>query len=520
MLKGASNATIEALMNQRLGMRAGSAALREDRPLDSPPRLSVRALGQILGPESVTRRQHIGRCAQVVAAIVLGGLTSSLSHELLYFTRLLLLPAVTPALAPPDDTSLAALFVSTENVVCFATLVLEAVFAALPCLGRSVLHSLAELDRIPQFSPALAANITSSLRALSDALPAARAVDRIFVIDSSEAGDVDDRAPITAGAAVNHVLERARDGLAELFEDWAAKHAVPSYNFAAAASAFIKSIDEGSMGGFAFLFCQLLIDKACPSLGADDASTSSLGKRVEASRLMQLSRRISRFSVTVDTHLATRLVFFDLFLRVADGYLLNAHVVAAVLELVARFEAAASSSQADCTSIVVTLRILARFLAGVVFRPLATSHPVTAHEHAQLRSAQRRMWMTEPLDVLGRLERAGAQGCLPMSLAWLCEYLVHVPPPTSLGTPHGRRLTAIVAAAMRCDVVGRMVLDGLLLQIVPSGVVLAHPAADRHRPGAAPRPLAPHRPRAGGGAGRAAAGASMPCYHLLTVRSL
>ena len=253
--------------------------------VESPQRLNPRALSQLVSPDSATHVSNIEACVRIYTAIISSGLAQSVTLELMYLIRLIVSssPPTFKHSTADSEQSFLVLFQSMENIVLFGSTALNALFPMLPCLGRTFLTSLVDLERIQRFCPAFTAKLSDAVRILDTQLPQSLPSQVSIFASLSDDDvdvarvDVDDRTPFKEQAAVNHSIERARDGLAALFEEWTFKHSSPTYNFTAEIFNFFHTIDVGSISYFAVLFCQMLVDKACPSIGDDsDARHASM----------------------------------------------------------------------------------------------------------------------------------------------------------------------------------------------------------------------------------------------------
>ncbi len=238
------------------------------------PQLNSGALTQLQGVAALTRRPALDACAAIYACVIMNGHCCSLTLELLYVMRLLL---CNPRLAftehQNDLSTVASLFQSIEHIIYFSCSVLDRIFAIIPCMGRAFLLSLYEIDRINAVNPALHIKIGEALRALDATLPEGTTRGIPIAVEDDDVIDLPSQFKETA--PINHSIERARDGLAALFEDWLSKQYLPSYNLPGEISAFYRSIDEVSLESFATVFTQLLVDRICPDIsGSIDAAAS------------------------------------------------------------------------------------------------------------------------------------------------------------------------------------------------------------------------------------------------------
>ena len=165
---------------------------------------------------------------------------------------------------------------------------------------------------------------------------------------------------------------------------------------------------------------------------------------------------MTRTSISVEaSHAASRATFFETFLSLIDSYRFTSSFVLSMLDLIESVEARAISTSFDATNIVETLRILAKVLGIVVFRPFSLGKSLTAAEMSRAAASHDRFLDTEPLGVVARIESASRTGCLALTVAWTSEYLMSIPRNFSLKGAAGRRLLNLIGSVQRCALVSR-----------------------------------------------------------------
>ncbi|XP_042312185.1 codanin-1 [Sceloporus undulatus] len=338
-------------------------------------------------------------------------------------------------------------FCSIHNCVYFAVQVLDYHFEIVSHLEKGTLKLLAENDRIASFSPVLHGKLMTayenSTAKVSLLLPSC-------VQSVSFQPETDNRSNFCTDKAF-HIFKKQRDIFYELLREWEDNYEKPGWDFEKRLGERIRVMMAHlsaacNYSHFARLFLKQLLQICKGPVGGGtswgDTPDQDVLNMLGPDNLSRLKRLQERFLVPHNISgpcpppsFSGCQQFFRDFILSAGSYQFNQHLMDSlclqILELdgLALVEHEPSDREAmgeqdekkHFASILMSLRLLAKFFGFLVFLPYRTSEPVTGD---QLESAVVLRNQTHPvLDILKLLSQSIQKRCTVLTIPWVVEFL-------------------------------------------------------------------------------------------------
>ncbi|OCT68578.1 hypothetical protein XELAEV_18039879mg [Xenopus laevis] len=341
-------------------------------------------------------------------------------------------------------------FQSVHNCVFFAVVVLDFQFPVISYLDKSTLKLLAENERISAFSSALHERLLKvyekSTAKVSLFLPPA-------IQSVSFQPETDNRSNFTSDRAF-HIFKKQRDVFYELLREWEDKHRKADWDFERCLGGRIRGMMANLSAvcnhhHFARLFQKQLVQMCKGYSGgisgssAGDNPDQDVLNMVGSDNLNRLKRLQERF-VTPQSICGPcpppcfpgYQEFFRDFILCAENYHFNQHLMDSLCQEIKELdgisiighEPADGESDMDeqdekihFASIIMTLRLLAKFLGFVNFLPYRTTETLTSE--LQESAIVLRNQTLPMLDVLQLLRRSMQEYRIVLTVPWVVEYL-------------------------------------------------------------------------------------------------
>ncbi|XP_029454550.1 codanin-1 isoform X1 [Rhinatrema bivittatum] len=341
-------------------------------------------------------------------------------------------------------------FRSVHNCVYFAVQVLDYHFQIISHLEKGTLKLLAESERITAFSSGLHERLmeayTSSTAKVSLLLPSC-------IQSVSFQPETDNRSNFPSDKAF-HIFKKQRDIFYELLREWEDNHKQPGWDFERCLGNRIRAMmaqlsPASNHSHFARLFQKQLIQMCKNPIGggggssSGDAPDQDVLNMLGSDNLNRLKRLQERFIVPQSISgpcpppaFPGCQEFFKDFILSAGSYQFNQHLLDSmcqkILELdgISLVEHEPSDGEADMdkqdererfTSVLMTLRLLAKFLGFITFLPYRTPEAPTRD---LLESAVTLRNQSLPvLDVLEMLKRCIRMRRIILTVPWTVEFL-------------------------------------------------------------------------------------------------
>ncbi|XP_038596822.1 codanin-1 [Tachyglossus aculeatus] len=409
-------------------------------------------------PTRVSGRQQLELVALVYSSCIAENLVPSLFLELFFVLQLLTArgtvdveedrldssPGVLGALEGP-------LFRSIHDCVFFAVQVLEHQFRVLSYLDKGTLKLLAENERLLRFSPALQGRLRAAFEDSTAKVsllmpPSAHAV--------SFQPETDNRANFPNDRAF-HTFKKQRDVFYEVLREWEDRHKEPGWDFERGLGSRIRTmmVQLSAASGhshFARLFQKQLLQMCqCPGGSggtawgkAPDPDVLSVLGADKLGRLRQLQERLvapqSGGGPCPPPTFPGCQAFFRDFILSASNFQFNQHLVDSLSlqirelnDLTLPHHGPTEEGEADVdrqderrqfAAVLLSLRLLAKFLGFVVFLPYRGPEPPPTREVQDSALALRSQ--TPPaLDVLTLLRQGLQTRRAVLTVPWLAEFL-------------------------------------------------------------------------------------------------
>ncbi|KAE8587225.1 hypothetical protein XENTR_v10021900 [Xenopus tropicalis] len=341
-------------------------------------------------------------------------------------------------------------FQSVHNCVFFAVVVLDFQFPVISHLDKGTLKLLSENERISAFSSALHERLLkayeNSTAKVSLFLPPA-------IQSVSFQPETDNRSNFTSDRAF-HIFKKQRDVFYELLREWEDKHRKADWDFERCLGSRIRGMMSSlsavcNQSHFARLFQKQLVQMCKgPSGGigsssAGDNPDQDVLNVVGSDNLNRLKRLQERF-VTPQSICGPcpppcfpgYQEFFRDFILCAGNYHFNQHLMDSLCQEIKELdgisiighEPADGESDMDeqdekirFASVIMTLRLLAKFLGFIYFLPYRTTETLTSE--LQESALALRNQTLPMLDVLQLLRRSMQNYRIVLTVPWVVEYL-------------------------------------------------------------------------------------------------
>lgn len=410
-------------------------------------------------PSKVTLKTQLEVLAQLYSACITENLVPNIFFELFFVLQLLTSKGMSSADEGQNDLEfnkgwkVAAErphFRSVHNCVFFAVQVLECQFPIIAHLDKGTLKLLAENERISSFSPVLHERL---MEAYENSTAKVSLLMPSYIQSVSFQPETDNRSNFPSDRAF-HIFKKQRDVFYELLRDWEDNHEQPDWNFETGLGLRIRAMMTNlsatyNHSHFARLFQKQLIQMCKGSIsgggsGSGDAPDQDVLNMLGSDNLVRLKRLQERFVAPQNLggpcpppSFPGCQQFFRDFILSAGSFQFNQHLMDSLcqkilhLDAISLIEHEPSDGEADMdeqdekqhfTSVLMTLRLLAKFLGFVTFLPYRTTEPLTKGDLQESAVALRNQTLPG-LDVLGLLRRCIQSRRMILTVPWTVEFL-------------------------------------------------------------------------------------------------
>ncbi|KAJ6634079.1 hypothetical protein lerEdw1_014156 [Lerista edwardsae] len=439
---------------------SGSSPLDSGTPIKSNfARNSSFSENQLVTSADVNKisfRKQLEQLAQLYSSCIAENLVPNIFLEL-FFVLQLLTSMGTSSLENGDtdldfseehkDSVQRQHFHSVHNCVYFAVQVLDYQFEIISHLEKGTLKLLADNDRIASFSPGvhekLVAAYEKSTAKVSLLLPSS-------VQSVSFQPETDNRSNFSSDKAF-HIFKKQRDIFYELLREWEDNHEKTGWDFERRLGDRIRVMmahlsASSNYSHFARLFQKQLLQmcKGPVSGGTSwgDTPDQDVLNMLGSDNLNRLKRLQERFVVPQSIRgpcpppsFPGCQQFFRDFILSAGSYEFNQHLMDSlclqILELdgLALVEHQPNDGEAmdeqdekkRFAAVLMSLRLLAKFLGFLVFLPYRTAEPPTGDQ--QESAVTLRNHTLPVLDVLKLLRQSIEKRCTVLTVPWIVEFL-------------------------------------------------------------------------------------------------
>ncbi|XP_044521035.1 codanin-1 [Gracilinanus agilis] len=411
-------------------------------------------------PAKVSCRQRLELVAIVYSSCIAENLVPSLFLELFFVLQLLTVRRIIDVeedhLEPsPGGFLKRPLFQNIHDCVFFAVQVLEHQFQVLSHLDKGTLKLLAENERLLCFSPTLQGR-------LRDAYEGSTAKVSLLLSPPAQAvsfqPETDNRANFSSDRAF-HTFKKQRDVFYEVLREWEDRHEEPGWDFEKGLGNRIRSMMSqlsaaSSHSHFVRLFQKQLLQMCQSPSGAGgmalgeapDPDVLSMLGADKLGRLRQLQERLvapqSSSGPCPPPTFPGWQGFFRDFILSASSFQFNHHLMDSlslkIRELndlaLPQHEPSDEDGDSDVdrqeerrqfASVLLSLRLLAKFLGFVAFLPYRSPEPPPTRELQDSALALRNQ-VPPVLDVLTLLQQGLQNQQAVLTVPWLVEFLSFV----------------------------------------------------------------------------------------------
>ncbi|XP_041122102.1 codanin-1 isoform X2 [Polyodon spathula] len=382
-------------------------------------------------------------------------------------------------------------FNSVHNCVYFAVKVLERHFDLISQLDKCTLRLLAENERLGSFSPALRDRL---LTAHDSSSAKVSRITPSFIQSVPFQPATDNRSNFYSDKAF-HIFKKQRDIFYELLREWEDFHKEPGWVFDVVLGSRIRGMVSqltaaSNHSHFARLFQKQLI-QMCKEMGGEAPDLDVLGM-LGADNLSRLKRLQERFiqpqsimGPCPPPSFPGHQEFFRDFLLAAGSYQLNQHLMDSLCQQILELDSICilgpgsskeegegdveqqGEKQRFC-SVLMTARLLAKFLGFIVFLPYQTREPPA--RGVQEAAIGVRNKSAPVLDVCEVLRQSMVKQRTVLTVPWLVEFLSMVDH-TAPYLLHYRRVFTLLLQLYRRTLLGRDRAGSFLNQLLVVAVL-------------------------------------------------
>ncbi|XP_066940711.1 codanin-1 isoform X1 [Macrobrachium rosenbergii] len=425
---------------------------------DTPPNLALQKLN---GKPSefkeatlaqVTKKAVLDVIAQVYADLILCNMVPSIMVELYYVIQLLTVRVLDSEESDSDEDSESYLG-NLHNCVYFSTKVLSHLLELIKLLDRTTITLLSENPRIQCFCTDLEKQLMKFLENPPPE-PLLSQQPKSPIGGVSFQSDTDNRQNFSCDQAF-HVFRKQRDSFYEIIRIWEENHLTPGWSFSQSLGPRIRHllamrVDPTNYAHFARLF-QLQLLTMCrgedvqfdPNQDPEDLGFLALLKKQHPEKYKRLHERLVTPSklggpCPAPSFPGSQEFFKDFIIIAAHGafnQFLKDVLISHILRLNEQDFIVVEQDERDpvesmvhmeARSVVLNLRLLAKFLGFVEFLPYQTTNHLSENviaTHIDLRSK-----VCPPLNLNVALRQCAAYGRLVVGVTWIVEYLSMVDP--------------------------------------------------------------------------------------------
>ncbi|XP_063803724.1 codanin-1 isoform X2 [Pseudophryne corroboree] len=411
----------------------------------------------VADPDKVSGRKQLGVLAELYSAFITENLVPNIFLELFFVLQLLTSRA--PASTEDRDCDLENSilvkdaverqhFQSIHNCVFFAVSVLDFQFTVLSLLDKSTLKLLAENERIGAFSPSLQERLLEAHRSstgkVSLMLPS-------ILHSVSFQPETDNRSNFPSDRSF-HIFKKQRDIFYELLREFEDCHEKADWDFERCLGNKIRAMMFNlsvacNHSHFARLFQKQLV-QMCKGTsggmgGAGDNPDQNVLNMIGSDNLNRLKRLQERFVTPPSVggpcpppSFPGFQEFFRDFILSAGSYQFNHHLMDSLCQEIQELDAISivehettdresymdeQDEKIRFASILLTVRLLAKFLGFVTFLPYRTTESLSSE--LQESAVALRNQTLPSLDVLLLLRRSIQDHRTILTVPWAVEYL-------------------------------------------------------------------------------------------------
>ncbi|KAM4014587.1 codanin-1 [Anomaloglossus baeobatrachus] len=409
-------------------------------------------------PERVSSKSHLKVIAELYSACITENLVPNIFVEFFFILQLL----TSRGASGTEDTNCELdiprikdaveqkYFLSVHNCVYFAVLVLDLQFNVISLLDKSTLKLLAENERIGVFSPALQERLLEVYKTSKGK------VSLLFLSTLHSVSfqpETDNRSNFPSDRSF-HIFKKQRDIFYELLREWEDCHEKADWDFEYGLGNKIRAMMinlsvAGNHSHFARLFQRQLVQMCkgptggMGGVGSGDNPDQDVLNMLGSDNLNRLKRLQERFVAPQSVggpcpppSFPGYQEFFRDFILSAGSFQFNQHLMDILCQEIQELDAISivghetTDEESDMeeqdekvrfASILLTLRLLAKFLGFVTFLPYRTTELLSSELQESAVSLRNR---TLPmLDVLQLLRRSIHDHRTVLTVPWAAEYL-------------------------------------------------------------------------------------------------
>ncbi|XP_043930145.1 codanin-1 [Protopterus annectens] len=445
--------------------------------------------------DKVSCKKQLELMAQLYSACIAENLVPNIILELFFVLQLLTSRGSCTREDGERDDELEAFkdvlerkyFKTVHNCVYFAAQVLEKQFEIISLLDKGTLKLLAENERVIAFAPTLHIQLIDA-HDNCDGKVSLKQPASIHTVPFQP--ETDNRSNFPSEKAF-HIFKKERDIFYELLREWEDNHKQPGWQFERALGSRIRTMVAHLTAAcdhshFARLFQKQLIQMCRGPLNANsgaDAADQDVLNMLGTDNLSRLKRLQERFTTSQSISgpcpppmFPGCQEFFRDFIVIAGSYQLNQHLIDSLSEellelndttLVGR-ESADGEADMDeqdqkeqFCSVLMTARLLGKFLGFIIFLPYRTVEPPTKDVQAPAIAVRNKVFPV--VDVYVLLRHSISNGRTVLTVPWLVEFLSmmdHIAPYLD----YYCRVLSLLVQLYRCLVFSKMsVLNKLLI---------------------------------------------------------
>ncbi|XP_053653434.2 codanin-1 [Cherax quadricarinatus] len=398
-------------------------------------------------PDLVSNRSCLDILSEVYAELILYNMAPSVMVELYYLIQLLTVRVILGSEVERGEQCDKFFLDTPHNCVYFATKVLLLITELVKLLDKGTIKLLSENPCILQFSSELQKNLLLFLQSPSRA-PMLHLAAKSPIGGVSFQTDTDNRNNFPSDQAF-HIFRKQRDLFYEMLRIWEENHLTPGWLYAQGLGSRIRQLlslrpNSANFTHFARLFQSQLLNMC---RGDDDESHLqqdsegfgflTLLKKQHPEKYKRLYERLVTPSKLggpcPPPSFPGSQEFFRDFILTASNFIFNQHLkdvlISHILILSEREFIILEPEDGDCAearSVVLNLRILAKFLGFLEFLPYQTSEHIPESvmaTHISLRSK-----VCPPLKICEALRQCAISGQLVVAVTWVVEFLSMVDP--------------------------------------------------------------------------------------------
>ncbi|XP_042226811.1 codanin-1-like isoform X1 [Homarus americanus] len=452
---------------------SGKVLRKESSPSQVQPRQTDKANNYVqASPDLVTNRNCLDILVKIYAELILYNMTPSVMVELYYLMQMLTVCVIVGTEERSEQVDKCYLS-TTHNCVYFATNVLLLILDILKLFDKGTIKLLSENPRVQLFSEELQKHLLEYLESPLPA-PVLNQAQKSPIGSVSFQSDTDNRNNFPSGQAF-HIFRKQRDMFYEMIRIWEENHLTSGWSYGQALGARIRHLlslhpSSSNFAHFARLFQSQLLnmcrgddDQAHWQQDPDGLGLLMLLKKQQPEKYKRLYERLvtpSKFGGPCPPpSFPGSQEFFRDFITTASSYVFNQHlkdVLISHIQMLNDQEFVILEPEetdpvdvmvcGEARSVVLNLRVLAKFLGFLEFLPYQTSEHIPENivaTHIDLRSK-----VCPPVNLCAALRQCASTGQLVVGVTWMVEFFSMVDP-VALHSRHYLTVVMILVAVFR-----------------------------------------------------------------------